>query len=148
MWWRLQETAPGSNTIGYPGALTNAIAVAALENVQSNGTYRVADFSSRGNPATDADYVIQERDIELSAPGANIYSTANNGGYTTMSGTSMATPHVSGLAAKIWSSNKSWTNAQLRSELQRRAKLYDIKGGSGAATGDDYASGFGFARVK
>jgi subtilisin len=60
----------------------------------------------------------------------------------------MATPHVSGLAAKIWSSNLSWSNAQLRSELQRRAKLYDIKGGYGATTGDDYASGFGFARVK
>lgn len=119
--------------------------MAALENVQSNGTYRVANFSSRGNPATDADYVFQERDIELSAPGANIYSTANNGG---LSGTSMATPHVSGLTAKIWSSNKSWTDAQLRSELQRRAKLYDIKGGLSAASGDDNASGFGFPLVK
>lgn len=142
------NSGPSSNTIGYPGALVNAVAVAALENVQQNGTYRVADFSSRGNPTTDADYVIQERDIEISAPGASIESTANNGNYATMSGTSMATPHVSGLAAKIWSSNRTWTNAQLRAELQRRAKLYDIKGGSGAATGDDYASGFGFARVK
>jgi subtilisin len=60
----------------------------------------------------------------------------------------MATPHVSGLAAKIWAANTSWSHTQLRTELQRRAKLYDIKGGTGAATGDDYASGFGFARVK
>ena len=142
------NSGPNANTIGYPGALVNAVAVAALENVQSNGTYRVADFSSRGNPNTDGDYVIQEKDIEVSAPGASIYSTANDGNYTTMSGTSMATPHVSGLAAKIWSANKTWTNTQLRSELQRRAKLYDIKGGTGATTGDDYASGFGFARVK
>ncbi|WHX98204.1 S8 family serine peptidase [Neobacillus sp. DY30] len=137
-----------SNTIGYPGALKNAVAVSALENVQQNGTYRVANFSSRGNPLTDGDYVIQERDVEISAPGAAIESTWYDGNYNTISGTSMATPHVSGLAAKIWSSNTSWSNAQLRSELQRRAKLYDIKGGYGATTGDDYASGFGFARVR
>lgn len=142
------NSGPGSNTIGYPGALVNAVAVAALENVQSNGTYRIADFSSRGNPATDADFVIQERDIEVSAPGAAIESTWYDGNYNTISGTSMATPHVSGLAAKIWSSNPSWSHTQLRAELQRRAKLYDIKGGTGATTGDDYASGFGFPRVK
>nr|WP_263327418.1 S8 family serine peptidase [Neobacillus sp. Marseille-Q6967] len=137
-----------ANTIGYPGALVNAVAVAALENVQQNGTYRVADFSSRGNTATDGDFIIHERDVEISAPGRDIQSTWYDGNYNTISGTSMATPHVSGLAAKIWSSNLSWTNKQLRSELQRRAKLYDIKGGYGSTTGDDYASGFGFARVK
>ncbi|WML47125.1 S8 family serine peptidase [Neobacillus sp. PS3-34] len=136
------------NTIGYPGALVNAVAVAALENVQENGTYRVADFSSRGNSATDGDYVIQERDVEVSAPGRAIESTWNDGTYNTISGTSMATPHVSGLAAKIWAANPSWNNSQLRTELQNRAKQYDIKGGISAAAGDDNASGFGFARVK
>lgn len=142
------NSGPNSNTIGYPGALVNAVAVAALENVQSNGTYRVADFSSRGNPATAGDYIIQERDVEVSAPGAAIESTWINGRYNTISGTSMATPHISGLAAKIWSSNKSLSNLQLRAELQNRAKVYDIKGGTGATTGDDYASGFGFPRVR
>jgi subtilisin len=142
------NSGPGDNTIGYPGGLVNVVAVAALENVQENGTYRVADFSSRGNSATDNDFVIQERDVEVSAPGRAIESTWNNGAYNTISGTSMATPHVSGLAAKIWAANPSWSNVQLRTELQNRAKLYDIKGGTGAATGDDYASGFGFPRVK
>ncbi|MHC0037659.1 S8 family peptidase [Pseudoneobacillus sp. C159] len=137
-----------ANTIGYPGALKNAIAVAALENVQQNGTYRVADYSSRGNPSTAGDYVIGEKDVEISAPGSAIESTWYDGNYKTISGTSMATPHVAGLAAKIWALNPTWSHTQLRSELQRRAKLYDIKGGYGAATGDDYASGFGFARVK
>lgn len=142
------NSGPSANTIGYPGALVNAVAVASLDNTFVNGTHKVSDFSSRGNPNTDGDYVIQEKDIEVSAPGGGIYSTAVDGNYTTMSGTSMATPHISGLAAKLWSSNKAWSNAQLRSEIQRRAKLYDIKGGTGAATGDDYASGFGFPRVK
>jgi subtilisin len=139
---------PSSNTIGYPGALVNSVAVAALEDVQQNGTYRVADFSSRGNPATDGDYVIQERDVEVSAPGRAIESTWHDGSYNTISGTSMATPHVSGLAAKIWAETPSLSHTQLRKELQDRAKLYDIKGGTGAATGDDYASGYGFPRVR
>lgn len=139
---------PGTNTIGYPGALVNVVAVAALENVFENGTYRVADFSSRGNPATDGDYKIQERDVEVSAPGRAIESTWNDGSYNTISGTSMATPHISGLAAKIWAANPSMSNIQLRSELQNRAKTNDILGGTGAAAGDDYASGFGFPRVN
>jgi subtilisin len=142
------NSGSASNTIGYPGALVNAVAVAALENVQQNGTYRVADFSSRGNPNTDGDFVIQERDVEVSAPGAAIESTWYNGGYNTISGTSMATPHVSGLAAKIWAATPSLSHTQLRSELQNRAKSYDINGGIGAAAGDDYASGFGFPRVR
>lgn len=135
-------------TIGYPGALVNAIAVASLENVQQNGTYRVANYSSRGYASTDGDYVIQQGDIEISAPGSSVYSTWYNGGYNTISGTSMATPHVSGLAAKIWAQNPSWSHTQLRTNLQTRARAVDIKGGYGAATGDDYASGFGFARVQ
>jgi subtilisin len=142
------NSGPNQGTIGYPGALVNAVAVAALENVQQNGTYRVADYSSRGYASTDGDYFINQGDVEISAPGSAIYSTWNNGGYNTISGTSMATPHVSGLASKIWSQNPSWTNVQLRTDLQNRAKKYDIKGGIGATTGDDYASGFGFARVN
>ena len=138
--------SPG--TIGYPGALVNAVAVAALENKQENGTYRVANYSSRGVRSTAGDYIIQQGDVELSAPGSDVYSTWYNGGYNTISGTSMATPHVSGLAAKIWAQNPTWTHTQLRTELQRRAKLVDIKGGYHAATGDDIASGFGFARVQ
>ncbi|MFX3675166.1 MAG: S8 family serine peptidase [Paenisporosarcina sp.] len=142
------NSGPNQGSIGYPGALVNAVAVAALENVQQNGTYRVANFSSRGFASTDGDYVIQQGDIEISAPGAAIYSTWNNGGYNTISGTSMATPHVAGLAAKVWAQNPGWSHTQLRTDLQNRAKKYDIKGGTGAAIGDDYASGFGFARVN
>jgi subtilisin len=142
------NSGPNADTIGYPGALHDAVAVAALEDVQENGTYRVADFSSRGNPDTDGDYVIVERDVEVSAPGRAVESTWNDGAYHTISGTSMATPHISGLAAKIWAANPSFTAAQLRAELQTRAKNNDILGGSGSTTGDDYASGFGFPTVN
>jgi len=58
------NSGPNQGSIGYPGALINSIAVAALENRQENGTYRVADFSSRGYASTDGDYVIQQGDVE------------------------------------------------------------------------------------
>lgn len=142
------NSGPNPDTIGYPGALADAVAVAALENVQQNGTYRVADFSSRGNPDTAGDFVIVERDVEVSAPGRAVESTWYDGGYNTISGTSMATPHISGLAAKIWASNPSWSNQNLRAELQARAKGNDINGGIHASSGDDIASGFGFPTVN
>ncbi|MFS0689501.1 S8 family peptidase [Sporosarcina sp. 179-K 8C2 HS] len=138
--------SPGS--IDYPAALPSAIAVANLENQLENGTYRVANSSSRGHSSTAGDNIIQTGDVELSAPGTAIFSTWNNGGYATISGTSMATPHVAGLAAKVWAENPSFTNVQLRTNLQNRAKSYDILGGYFAGTGDDIASGFGFARVR
>lgn len=142
------NSGSSANTIGYPGALANVVAVAALENVQANGTYRVANYSSRGNPNTDGDYLIGVKDIEVSAPGSAVESTWYTGGYNIISGTSMATPHVSGLAAKIWASNTGYSASQVRTVLQNRAKANDILGGIGAASGDDYASGFGFPRVQ
>lgn len=142
------NSGPYQGSIGYPGALQNAVAVAALENVIQNGTYRVADFSSRGYSSTDGDYVIQKGDVEVSAPGAAIYSTWYTGGYSTISGTSMASPHIAGLAAKVWAANPTVSHTTIRNDLQNRAYNYDILSGSGAGYGDDYASGFGFARLR
>ncbi|MFD9333298.1 S8 family serine peptidase [Streptomyces sp. NPDC060028] len=59
--------------------------------------------------------------IDVAAPGSNIYSTAPGGGYSTKSGTSMATPHVVGVAALIASANPGITPAQIRDKLATQA---------------------------
>jgi subtilisin family serine protease len=70
---------------------------------------------------------------------ANSMGTGN--GYEFYDGTSMATPHVSGVAALVWSFNPAWTNAQLRDALQKSAE--DL-----GAAGRDTSYGFGLVRAR
>ncbi|KAF3888586.1 MULTISPECIES: S8 family peptidase [Nostocales] len=53
----------------------------------------------------------------VTAPGVDIYSTVPNNGYASYSGTSMATPHVTGVVALMLSANKNLTDAQVRQIL-------------------------------
>ncbi len=97
---------PDDGSIDYPGANNNVIAVGALDS-----SLNVPTWSSRG--INDGDGIIEEKEVEVAAPGVSIYSTWNDGSYNTISGTSMATPHVSGLAAKVWQGTASDTRAYL-----------------------------------
>lgn len=125
---------PALGSIDYPGANVDVVAVAALDS--SN---RVADFSSRG--INDGDYAKEEREIEFAAPGVSVESTYKDGCYAVMSGTSMATPHVSGMAAKLWQGSAALTRAYLKSVAE------DVTLGLEASAGDDPASGFGLPKA-
>jgi hypothetical protein len=59
--------------------------------------------------------------VELAAPGVNIYTTIRGGGYDYWSGTSFSCPHVSGLAALIWSKFPNATRDWVRNRLRETA---------------------------
>lgn len=120
---------PADGSIDYPGANANVVAVGAIDSEIS-----VPDWSSRG--INNGDYVISEREVEFGAPGVSVYSTWNDGTYNTISGTSMATPHVSGLAAKVWQGTAQDTRVYLNGLAS------DIW-----TAGDDTATGFGLPQV-
>ena len=61
--------------------------------------------------------------------------------YEAWNGTSMATPHVAGVAALVWSHNPAWTNVQVRTALQQTAQ--DL-----GAAGRDTAYGYGLVQAK
>ena len=66
---------------------------------------------------------------------------APDSGYEAWNGTSMATPHVSAVAALIWSCNTSWTAAEIRDALDRTAR--DV-----GAPGRDTSYGYGIVQAK
>lgn len=117
--------AAGNNgTLGvyYPAAGQNIIAVSAIDSSDSK-----AGVSSYGPQIT------------VGAPGSAIYTTERNGSYATgVAGTSYATPHVSALAALIWSANPGLTNQQVVNIITSTAA--DL----GTPGRDDF---FGFGRI-
>ena len=85
-------------------------------------------FSVAATTANDerADFSCQDRRLDVAAPGVNIYSTYPTSRiyppYTGMNGTSMASPHVAGLAALLWAANPSATAAQIARVITSTAK--------------------------
>lgn len=93
-------------------AVPNVLAVAAVDNRGA-----LADFSNYG-----------AKSVHVAAPGVNIYSTVLNKGYEAYSGTSMATPHVAGVAALMLAKNKNLTGRDLKKKIIASARpLYALK---------------------
>jgi minor extracellular protease Epr len=107
------------DNVGYPAKYESAIAVAATDINNARAT-----FSSTG-PA-----------VEIAAPGVSVRSTYLNNGYASMSGTSMAAPHVSGHLALLIQAYPDKTPREIRTLMQ----LYVLDLGS---VGRDWAFGYG-----
>lgn len=102
--WYSYNGCSYQNQPSYPGAYENAFAVAATTSTDGH-----ASFSTQGSQ------------VDIAAPGVDIYSTSYNDTYTWHDGTSQAAPFVSGLAALVWSANPSLTVAQVRQVIETTA---------------------------
>jgi thermitase len=97
----------GTNAPSYPAFYPNAMAVAATDEADT-----LTSFSQYGDW------------VDIAAPGARIYSTYIGNLYLSLSGTSMACPHVAGAAAFLWSHAPHLTNQQLRQLLEQNVDPY------------------------
>ncbi len=97
----------GNAGVSFPGCVSSALTVGAVD---SND--RIASFSGRGSA------------VDVTAPGVSLYSTwiGSNTAYASASGTSMATPVVSGTIALVKSAHPDWTTAQVISAIKNTAK--------------------------
>ena len=112
----------GNSTVSYPAGYAQVVSVAATDDNDAK-----ASFSN-----TNAD-------VEVAAPGVDVLSTIPGGQYFELSGTSMATPHASGVAGVLWQLFPTDTAAGIRSRLT--SSVDDL----GPAGRDP---SFGFGRVN
>ncbi|MEW1893124.1 S8 family serine peptidase [Streptomyces sp. NPDC085659] len=111
--------AYGAGTIGSPGSADKALTVAAVDKQDGR-----ADFSSMG-PLVRS-YGLKP---DLSAPGVDINAAASQsvpgieGMYQSMSGTSMATPHVAGAAAIVKQRHPDWSGQRIKDALMTSSKV-------------------------
>lgn len=94
----------GDDTANYPAFHRDVVSVASID-----ASGKRSSFSNCNS------------DVEIAAPGTDVWSTFPGNGYGVISGTSMATPHVSGVAAMVMS-EKGLTAAQTRSTLTSTAQ--------------------------
>ncbi|GAA4511341.1 S8 family serine peptidase [Actinoallomurus oryzae] len=103
---------PGADTIEAPGAAASALTVGAVD-----GDDHVADFSSRGGTLMKPEVTAPGVDIVAARAAGTSMGHIIDANYTSASGTSMATPHVTGAAADLLQRHPGWSAAQVKAAL-------------------------------
>jgi subtilisin family serine protease len=101
----------GAGSLASPGTAASAITVGAVTTSEGGSPNVVAGFSSAG--PTPLSLRLKP---DVSAPGVGILSSVPDG-WSTLSGTSMAAPHVAGAAALIQQRHPEWTPEQIKAAL-------------------------------
>jgi thermitase len=123
-----------TSAANYPAACAGAVGVAA-----TNSSDKQASFSNYGSP-----------DVFLSAPGVSIYSTYPNASYVSMSGTSMAAPFVTGVAALLLGQQPGRSVTDIKTILAQSSDKVGIGYGSdpySTCSGCTWSAAFGYGRL-
>jgi len=113
-----------TNVANYvPAAYPEVITVSALADFDGQPGGGGSPTCRSDQDDTLADFSNYGAGVDLMAPGVCIYSTWVGGGYNTISGTSMATPHVTGAAALYLADHPGTTPAQVKNALQSAGNL-------------------------
>ncbi|KAL7527008.1 hypothetical protein ACHAXR_001756 [Thalassiosira sp. AJA248-18] len=106
----------------------------------------VVSVGAVGRDGNRADFSNYNKQLEIMGPGVDITSTYP-GGYGSLSGTSMATPYVAGVAALVWGYFPECSNQQIRNVLAVTAKSM-ADGSGGGVGGCNRRTGFGLVQAK
>jgi subtilisin family serine protease len=106
-----------------PATWDEAITVSALADFNGEAGGGAAATCRTDEDDTLANFSNYGADVDLIAPGVCVYSTYPTNSYATLSGTSMAAPHVAGAAALYKANNPAVTPAQVKTALQNAGNL-------------------------
>jgi subtilisin family serine protease len=113
----------GRGSLSSPGTSERAITVAAVTSSGGAGNSSLASFSGSG--PTPLSLRLKP---DISAPGVDILSSAPNGGWDTLSGTSMATPQVAGAAVLLLERHPAWSVAEIKAALIGSGSPVEVDG--------------------
>ena len=123
--------SPPYSYVGYPAAYPEVLSVGAIVESRAPWSYSEAGLN-------DGDYIREHQELDVAAPGASVLAALKTGCYVLGSGTSLAAPHVAGLAAKLWNGDAAATRARLLGA----ARAHDLY-----VAGDDTLTGSGLPTI-
>ena len=136
---------PGCSTLLSPPSFYQAsYTVGAL----TTGTDTIAPFSNRGSVTIDGSHRLKP---DITAPGTDIRSSLNtsDSAYGTMTGTSMATPHIAGAVALLWSARPEWRhNIDISRTAMNDAAVHILNGACDGGHAETPNNTYGHGRVN